>query len=509
MFHLHATHGRKVVALGIEEQRVEHRLGGVERRRLARAHDAVDVEQRLLARRVLVDRERGPDVGADVDVIDVEHRQFVEAVVEQARQGLGRDLVAGLGEDLAGLGTEEILGEVLAVEVLVAGAQRLDPLLGQEPGRAGRHLLAGLDRDLAGVGVDQVDGGLHALQAIRVERHAPAVGRVLVDDRVVEGRQDLLAVHAEGEEQRRDRDLPAPVDAGVDDVLGVELDVEPGAAIRDDAGREQQLARRVALALVVVEEDARRPVHLRDDDALGAVDDEGAVRCHERHVAHVDVLLLDVLDGLRAGVGVHIEHDQAQRHFERRSEGHAAGAALVDIELRLFELVLDEFEQRRAGEVRHREHGLEDRLQPLVGAAALRRVDQQELVVGGLLHLDQVRHFRDFADVTEEFADPLPARERLRHVAPRTSSGAANTPDRPSGIACPEARCPTARFAEISAGAASSARPRLSGSGEPHLVRLAVRCGREPVPGWPGPSKSAPKRRKGPGEAPRDLTINR
>jgi DNA-directed RNA polymerase beta subunit len=33
----------------------------------------------------------------------------------------------------------------------------------------------------------------------------------------------------------------------------------------------------VGLALVVVEEHARRAVHLRDDDALGAVDDEGAV----------------------------------------------------------------------------------------------------------------------------------------------------------------------------------------------------------------------------------------
>ena len=35
--HLHAADGREVVALGIEEQRVEHRLGGLERRRLARA----------------------------------------------------------------------------------------------------------------------------------------------------------------------------------------------------------------------------------------------------------------------------------------------------------------------------------------------------------------------------------------------------------------------------------------------------------------------------------------
>ncbi len=140
--HLHAPHGRQVVALGVEEQRVEHRLGGVERRRLARAHHAVDVEQGVLARGVLVDRERGADVGADVDVVDVEDRQRVEAVVEQARQRLGRDLVARLGVDLAGLGVIEILGEVLAVEVLVGGAQGLHALLGEQAGRAGGDLLA-------------------------------------------------------------------------------------------------------------------------------------------------------------------------------------------------------------------------------------------------------------------------------------------------------------------------------------------------------------------------------
>jgi hypothetical protein len=68
---------------------------------------------------------------------------------------------------------------------------------------------------------------------------------------------------------------------------------------------------------------------------------------HERHVAHVDVLLLDVLDRLGAGLLVDIEHDQAQRHLERRGIGHAALAALVDVVFRRLELVADEFEHAR------------------------------------------------------------------------------------------------------------------------------------------------------------------
>jgi hypothetical protein len=49
-------------------------------------------------------------------------------------------------------------------------------------------------------------------------------------------------------------------------------------------------------ALVMVEKDARAAVHLGDNHPFGAIDDEGAVLRHKRHIAHVDVLLLDVTD---------------------------------------------------------------------------------------------------------------------------------------------------------------------------------------------------------------------
>ena len=77
--HLDAADGRQVVAVAVEEQRVEHRFGGFERRRLARTHDAVDVEQRVLAALVLVDVERVADIGADIDVVDVEDLDLVVA----------------------------------------------------------------------------------------------------------------------------------------------------------------------------------------------------------------------------------------------------------------------------------------------------------------------------------------------------------------------------------------------------------------------------------------------
>src|SRR5262249_10308892 len=105
--HLDAADRGKIVTLRVEEQRLEHGLGGLERRRFARAHDAIDVEQRVLAGQILVDRERVADVGPDVDVIDVEYRNFLVTSVVKDLERLLRDLLAGLDVNLAGLGVDE------------------------------------------------------------------------------------------------------------------------------------------------------------------------------------------------------------------------------------------------------------------------------------------------------------------------------------------------------------------------------------------------------------------
>ena len=78
--------------------------------------------------------------------------------------------------------------------------------------------------------------------------------KVLVSKNVVE---DLRLVHAERAQDDRHRQLAAAVDAREHAVLRVELEVEPRAAVGNDARGEQQLAGGVRLAAVVVEEHAR------------------------------------------------------------------------------------------------------------------------------------------------------------------------------------------------------------------------------------------------------------
>jgi ribosomal protein S19 len=112
--HLHPPDGRQVVALAVEEEAVEHGLGGFDRGRLARTHDAVDVEQRVLTGGVLVHAQGVADVGADRDVVDVEHIDRLEALLAERVDHRHVELVAGLGVDLARLHVDASLARVAA-----------------------------------------------------------------------------------------------------------------------------------------------------------------------------------------------------------------------------------------------------------------------------------------------------------------------------------------------------------------------------------------------------------
>ena len=59
--HLDTADRREIVALRIEEQALEQRFRRLEGRRLARAHDAIDVDERFFAGRILVDLQRVAD----------------------------------------------------------------------------------------------------------------------------------------------------------------------------------------------------------------------------------------------------------------------------------------------------------------------------------------------------------------------------------------------------------------------------------------------------------------
>ena len=99
-------------------------------------------------------------------MIDVEDLDFLVAGGEQDFQRLLVDLVAGFEEDLAGGVVDDVLGQIAADQILIRRLDRLQALFGKQLGLTGGDLLAGLDDDFAGVGVDQVGDGLEAAETV-------------------------------------------------------------------------------------------------------------------------------------------------------------------------------------------------------------------------------------------------------------------------------------------------------------------------------------------------------
>ena len=118
----------------------------------------------------------------------------------------------------------------------------------------------------------------------------------------------------------------------------------------------------MGFALIVVEKHPRRAVHLRYDHPFGAIDDKSAVVRHQRHVAHINVLFLDVPDRPRQGFLVDIPNDETQRYFQGRRVGHPPLLAFLDIVLRELEFILDEFQGATLREILDRENRLENLL---------------------------------------------------------------------------------------------------------------------------------------------------
>ena len=176
----------------------------------------------------------------------------------------------------------------------------------------------------------------------------------------------------------------------------------------------------------MIEEHARRTVQLRDDDALGAVDDEGAGVGHERQFAHVDFLLLDVLDRLVRRLAV--VDDQAHGHAQRRAVAHAARTALALVERRLAQTIVDVLERGRARIARDREHRLQRGVQALVLARVRIAVGLQELAIGIDLDREQIRNIEHRRTLAEILADALLFGEGIVVVVvmrsgPRTACG--------------------------------------------------------------------------------------
>ena len=327
--HFHAANGGQIVTLAIKEQRIEQGRCGFNGGWLAGAHHTIDVHQRGVATHVFVDGQRVADVGANIDVVDIQNRNLGDTGIQQLLQGAANDftlfvqllrqLVAGFDVNRTGFFVDDVLGNEFA-DNLVKGHQQFGnfAFVNQLFHSARGNLFTRFGNHLAGFGVHQIKGRTRAAHTLGEELGDPTLVLLqLVLNRVVIGIHDAFLVQTQRIQQGGDRQLAATVDAGKNDVFGIEFEIQPRTAIGNDTAGEQQFARRMGFTLVVVKEHTGRAVHLRNDNTFGAVHDKCAVRSHQRHVTHKHVLFFDVLDRFRASIFVNIKYDQTQGNLQR------------------------------------------------------------------------------------------------------------------------------------------------------------------------------------------------
>ena len=403
---LEATDLREVVTLAVEEQVVEQLLRGFDGGRIARAQAAIDFHHGFFRALQLVGEKRVAQVRTHVEVVDEEDFHLFDAAIAQVVElGFGQLFIA-LQQHFASVVVDDVASRDLAFELVDFDRQAIDARLLQLADRTLGELTVLLDQDFFGLGVLDVARGALADEQLVVHFAAVLLARLEVDDfGVVEVVQQLFGRVAERAQQHRRVELTTAIDADVEDVLVIELEVEPRAAVRNDAGAVQQLARGVGLALVVIEEHTRRAVELRNDDALGAVHDERTALGHERNFTEVNFLFLDVANRGDAGLLVDVPHREANHHLDRRSERHATRAAFIDVVLGLLEVVGNEIQRAGLREVLDREDALEDALDADRLALLVRDIDLQKLIVRPLLDVDQVRDIDDLLELGETFTD--------------------------------------------------------------------------------------------------------
>ena len=226
---------------------------------------------------------------ARLGLVEVDHREGLLEAVDLGAE-LAVELVAADPAEVVAAGLEEGVAEV-------------------GPGRLHRRRLTGagplvdLDQRLVLGG-----GELAVLLPLALEE-------VELAHEGLEEAGSLLLVVAEGAQQDEQAQAALAGDAGAggDVLAGLLLDVEldPLTAVGVDGAGDQLVLGQVPQAepLTGLEDDAGRTHELGHDDALGAVDDEGALVGHHGEVPHEDRLLLDL-----AGGGVH----EAGAHEDRR-----------------------------------------------------------------------------------------------------------------------------------------------------------------------------------------------
>ena len=234
VIHLRTPHIGEIIAIRFKKEAVEEFVRGLRRWRIARSESPVDLDDRVLRRLDPVHQERIPNGGILAIFIDMNEPEGGNPLVPKKLQPFRRQLLVTPDQDFAGLGIEYIGREDSADDILVVhrypGHCGIDHLLQQGFG----DLPPLLDNDLSCLRLD-ISGGLFPDQRIiHLHVEATVLQKNLFD--VVEVIQDELRGISHRLQEDRHRHLSPAVNSHIEKVLGIEFEIQPRPADRNDPG---------------------------------------------------------------------------------------------------------------------------------------------------------------------------------------------------------------------------------------------------------------------------------
>ena len=206
------------------------------------------------------------------------------------------------------------------------------------------------------VGFDVERRGL-TTQTFRHQLHLQLVVADFKDHFLKEQVQDLLSGIVQCTQNDGCRQFTTTVDTDKQVVFWIELEVQPGTTVRNDACVIQYFTGRVRFTFIAVEEDARATMQLGNDNTLSTVNNESTVVRHEWNFTHVDFLFFNVFYGAFRRFAL-VDH-QTQFYAQRCGIGHATDLTFLNVKHRFAKAVADVLQLGITAVALNREHGTE------------------------------------------------------------------------------------------------------------------------------------------------------
>ena len=293
--------------------------------------------------------------------------------------------IAGLSQNFACFGNDNIISQEFAKNFLFSNFVIRQSIIGQLLSRTSRQFFTGFPNGFTCFGINQIKIKFNTFQASRLKFNFPIFFRSLISIDIIEIMQNFFFIHTlnfgrvnmfplfgqfcnfifrffriQRIQNRSNRQFTTTVNTRINQVFGIKFEIKPRTAIRNNSGCKQIFTGRNGLTLIMVKENTRRTVHLRNNNTLRSVKNKGSLIRHQRNIAHINILLLDVMDRFGSGSLISIPNNQAQRRLNGRRISHISFDTFINIIFRCLEFIFNKLQFAVSGKIFNRKNRFEN-----------------------------------------------------------------------------------------------------------------------------------------------------